>query len=76
MHSIISARQIRRMSLAVGLLFAPVAWSPGEGVVFNSACADDGGTCCRDTGSYCYIGEQVVENAYYNGVNRCPPSAD
>lgn len=72
----LGAKSVRRLAFLASLLLAPVAWSPGEGLTSNDACADDSGTCCKESGPICYVGEQSVPDAYYNGDNRCPKPAE
>lgn len=65
-------------AVAVGLAFtaAPLAFSPGQGVIANDACAQGvkvpgTGTCCYQTSAMCITPTGNVEGRYYKSEGMC-----
>ncbi len=63
--------RVRLAALALGLagLLVPAALSPGDAIEANDACA--AGSCCREVGSVCEVGEET--QMHYYPADACKP---
>ncbi|HKJ93095.1 MAG TPA: hypothetical protein VJ957_08000 [Longimicrobiales bacterium] len=72
-----SASTVKKLALRVSLvlattaLFVPVKLTSEARVKANDACAT--GDCCKEGGSVCVVGDEIIPDAY-NSATTCKPT--
>ena len=56
---------------------SPAKIDTRNGITIRSACAQvQGGTCCPEERSVCFVNGVRVNDAYYLGTGKCAPPPD